>query len=77
MFSTFQQGYILCSEIWQTDIPTFTLDITLALNYYTLSPTNHVFVKATAKIKLPRRLTITSRTVPAGIPIIYHQTGIL
>ena len=52
---------------------------------YTLSPTTPVFVESTiyncifacANIQLNRRLTLTSRPALAGIPIIYHQTGIL
>ena len=49
-----------------------------------MSPTTPVFVElytiaifACAKIQLHRRLTLTSRPALAGIPIIYHKTGIV
>ena len=77
MHTIFQQSCIL-----------YSLDITLALNSvnYTLSPTTPVFVESTIiqMLFLPAQksscigvLTLTSRPALAGIPIIYHQTGIL
>ena len=84
--STFQQSYILCSETWKTDIP-HNLDITLSLNSVTTQwVTQRLFllsllwttaIFSCAKPQLFKRLTITARSELAGIPIIYHQTGIL
>ena len=48
MYSTFQQSYIMCYEIWQIDIPHYSqYYFSFEKCNYKMSPTTPVFVEST------------------------------